>query len=594
MCEQKTYRPLSQLSRWFLGGILCLLTSSVALADRTVNVPLNHSIYAFVERYEARGILGGEVNGIRPYSRLQVANLLVLIRSAIDAGYAISLTERSLLVQYESEWAFELGREEPEGVLERLLKKRPALLYRAEEGQIQADVLVRQQTNRFTGWGRTADEVIYRNTVGGTVRGNVGQHLGFRMSFAQTREQGSRTYVWRDQVFQRRIEVPQLKGTLTDYHEAMAYMTVSLPYLAVEFGKDEARWGPGREDNLGLSNHAPSFPMLRLKSQLGAFRLVSIAGVLRACPDRPDSPLCSGMADQAASYIVNRQSRTIERSKYIAAHRLEVALTDWLDLGFHEVVIYGDRGLEPVYLNPFMFYWAAQSHLGDKDNVMMGLDIDIHRGDNRRYYLSYVIDDLKKAAIFSDDFANKFSLQAGLFWVDPPLLSDGDLLLEYVRVEPWIYTHKFPINTFRHFDAPLGHALEPNSDLIRLVLEKRLSHRWTVRVESRRSRHGENEILDDGSLRNVGGDIHYGWRPGDERMSKKFLDGLVQKRTEFEARVHWDIAGSLGIELGFAKTWAKDVYLPPNWGSSIPRQRRTGIGSGAQQELFLDIRYRRF
>ena len=94
------------------------------------------------------------------------------------------------------------------------------------------------------------------------------EYLGFRLSFAQTREQGSRTYVWRDQVFQRRIEVPQLKGTLTDYHEAMAYMTISLPHLAVEFGKDEARWGPGRQDNLGLSNHAPSFTMLRLKSKL--------------------------------------------------------------------------------------------------------------------------------------------------------------------------------------------------------------------------------------------------------------------------------------------------------------------------------------
>ena len=350
--------------------------------------------------------------------------------------YPISSTEYALFDLYEGEWSTELGREEPNGIVERLRARRPALRYRADEGQLQTDILVRQQTNRFTGWGRSEAELIYRNTVGGTVRGALGEYLGFRLSFAQTREQGSRTYVWRDQVFQRRIEVPQLKGTLTDYHEAMAYMTISLPHLAVEFGKDEARWGPGRQDNLGLSNHAPSFTMLRLKSKLGAFRLVSIAGVLRACPDRPDSPLCRGMADESASYVVNRQSRTIEKPKYIAAHRLEVALTDWLDLGFHEVVIYGDRGLEPTYINPFMFYWAAQSHLGDKDNVMMGLDVDIHPGGNRRYYLSYVIDDLKKAAIFSDDFANKFSLQAGLFWVDPPLLRDGDMLMDTCALSP--------------------------------------------------------------------------------------------------------------------------------------------------------------
>ena len=114
-----------------------------------------------------------------------------------------------------------------------------------------------------------------------------------------------------------------------------------------------------------------------------------------------------------------------------------------------------------------------------------------------------------------------------------------------MRIEPWIYTHKYPINTFRHFDAPLCHALAPNSDLIRLVLEKRLGTRWTVRMEGRRSRHGENEEGGDGSLRNVGGDIHYGWRPGDERTSKKFLDGLVQRRTELEARVRWNLVGGL-------------------------------------------------
>lgn len=594
MCDQKTYRSPSQLSRWTLGCLLCLLTSVAVSADRTVNVPLDHPIYAFVERFEARGILGGEVSGIRPYSRQQVADMLGSIRTAIDEGYPISSTEYALFTSYEGEWSTELGRKELDGIVERLRAKRPALRYRADEGQLQTDILVRQQTNRFTGWGRSGAELIYRNTVGGTVRGYLGEYLGFRLSFAQTREQGSRTYVWRDQVFQRRIEVPQLKGTLTDYHEAIAYMTISLPHLAVEFGKDEARWGPGRQDNLGLSNHAPSFTMLRLKSKLGAFRLVSIAGVLRACPDRPDSPLCRGMADESASYVVNRQSRTIEKPKYIAAHRLEVALTDWLDLGFHEVVIYGDRGLEPTYLNPFMFYWAAQSHLGDKDNVMMGLDVDIHPGGNRRYYLSYVIDDLKKAAIFSDDFANKFSLQAGLFWVDPPLLRDGDMLVEYVRIEPWIYTHKYPINTFRHFDAPLGHEQAPNSDLIRLVLEKRLGPRWTFRMEGRRSRHGENEEGGDGSLRNVGGDIHYGWRPGDERTSKEFLDGLVQRRTELEARVHWNVAGGLGVELGFVKTWGKDVYWPPNWGAATVPERRTGIGSGAQEELFFDLRYRHF
>ncbi len=594
LCNQKTYRSEFDLSRWWGGLLICLLTVVSSMADRTVNVPLDHPVYAFIERFEARGVLGGQVGGIRPFSRQYVAELLRAVRRAVDAGWEISAVERALLERYESAWSFELGRELPVGLKGRVRAGLPALYYSAEEGDVRADLLFRQQTDRFVGFQRAESERIYRQTVGGTVRGLLGEHVGFRISFTQTREQGTRTYTWRDQVYQRRIEVPQLKGSLTDYHEALGYMTFALPYIDVEFGKDEARWGPGRDDNLGLSNHAPSFTMLRLKSNIGAFRLVSIAGALRPCPDRPDSPLCSGMADPQASYVANGQSRVIERQKFLAAHRLEVALTSWLDVGFHEMVVYGDRGLEPTYLNPLMFYWAAQSHLGDKDNVMMGLDFDIHPGGNRRYYLSYVIDDLKKAAIFSDDFANKFSLQTGMLWVDPPLLSDGDLLVEYVRIEPWIYTHKFPINTFRHFDVSLGHELAPNSDRIALALEKRLTAEWTLKMGARRTRHGENEVLEDGGLRNVGGDIHYGWRPGDERESKAFLDGIIQQRTELELATRWQWGGQIAVEFGYVVEWGKQIYLPPNWGNSVVPERRTGIGDGRQDHLFFDLRYRHF
>lgn len=582
------------MSRWVCALFLVFFIAAECRADRTVNVPLDHPSYAFVERFEARGVLGGMVGGIRPFSRAYMAGLLAAVRAAGDRGLPISATELKRLERYEAEFLPELGGEYPQGVKARLHRGLPLYRYSGEEGVLQADLLFRQRTDHFTGRGRRQAEEVYRHTMGGIVRGHIGERIGFRMSFAQTREQGSRHYTWREQVYERRLEIPQLKGGLADYHEAMAYMTVSLPYVDVEFGKDEAAWGPGSDDNLGLSNNAPSYTMLRLKSSIGAMKLVSIAGVLRPCPDRPDSPLCRGLADSSASYIVNRQSRILERAKYLAAHRLEVALAPWLDLGFHEVVVYGDRSIEPTYLNPFMFYWAAQSHLGDKDNVMMGVDLDIHPGHNQRYYVSYVIDDLKKLAIFSDDFANKFSLQAGWFWVDPPLLTDGDLRFEYVRIEPWIYTHKFPINTFRHFDAPLGHELPPNSDRLALVITKRLGLGLELTGSLQRSRHGANEVLADGSIRNVGGDLHYGWRPGDERDSKHFLDGILERRTSLAGSVEWRILPQLVAEVGYEQEWGDGVPLPPNWGPAVPLSRRSGYGDGIERHLRVDLRYHYF
>jgi len=265
-----------------------------------------------------------------------------------------------------------------------------------------------------------------------------------------------------------------------------------------------------------------------------------------------------------------------------------------LDFGFQEVVIYGDRGPELSYVNPLMFYWAAQSYLGDKDNVMMGLDFDIHPGNGQRYYLAYVVDDLKKAGVFSNDFANKFSLQTGMLWVDPLRLADAEFRAEYLRIEPWIYSHKFPINTFRHFGAPLGHSLGPNSDQWQFSLSKRLNRDMAFNIGFERSRHGDNVLNEDGSIRNVGGDMHYGWRPGDERQSKKFLDGQLMKRTAIRAEVSWRILPDLEMEVEYIQEWGKGVPLPPAWGSGTPLPWRTGYGDGCEQHLRFDLRYNYF
>ena len=593
--------PVQKLSSLAL-LILSLLLRSDLGADISPNVPLEHWGYGFLERFEARGFFSGLGDGIKPFSRLEMARALNAVAAAVEEGGELTRVDGERLRRLQEEFGKEcrtLAGEESKREGEVAVRKglgshQPLFRYEHEQGELQADLSFRQQTDSFSGRGREQTEQIFRTRLGGEIRGNIREGVGYFISFEQTREQGSRTYILRDDVFERRIEVPQLKGNLADYHEGKAYLNFSLPFVDVEFGKDQVAWGPGPVDNLGLSGNAPSFDMLRLRARYGAFKLVSIAGALRPCPDRPDSPLCGNTADLERSYIVNHMSRTLEPEKYLAAHRLEVALATWIDVGFQEVVVYGDRGLEVTYLNPVMFYWAAQSYLGDKDNLMMGLDLDIHPGNGLRFYLAYVVDDLKKLKILSDDFANKFSFQSGFLWVDPLGLRDVDLRGEYVRIEPWIYTHKFPINTFRHFDGPLGHALGPNSDRWQLSATHRLRAGLGLHGGVSRTRHGDNVLLEDGSIRNIGGDLHLGWRPGDERESKKFLAGKVSRWTRVEVGLDLHFWAKWHLETGWAYEWGKDVPLPPRWGSNVALENRTGYGDGKQREFHFDLRYNYF
>ena len=596
--DKRDYAPLGRLSRTAL-LLAALWTGPATAGDISANVPIDHWAYRFIERCETKGYISGVGDGIKPFSRHEVAVLVARVTAASREGLELTPVEAGQLRRLEIEFADQgplkdigIG-EVPADPWERARSGHMPFEYRAAEGHVGMDLLARQQTDLRSGRGRDGYERVFRNRFGGVLRGSWGETVGFRLAFEQTREQGSRDYVIRDDVYERRLEFVQLKGGLADYHQGAAYLTFALPFARVQLGKDAARWGPAPDDNLGLSDNAPAYDMIRLSSRLGAFKLVSIAGSLRPCPDRPDSPLCAGLRNPD-SYIDNGVARRLEREKYISAHRFEVALAPWFDLGFQEMVVYGDRAPEWAYLNPVMFYWAAQSYLGDKDNVMMGIDFDVRPRPGMRLYLAYVVDDLKKLKVLSDDFANKFSLQSGFLFTDPLGVADTDLRGEYVRIEPWIFTHKIPINTYRHFDSPLGHALGPNSDRWRLQVAHRPAPDWEFGFELSRTRHGDNVVLEDGSILNVGGDLHLGWRAGDEREGKDFLSGNLGRRTWAGGQVSWRFLPRALLALGYGLEWGDNVPLPPRDTAGVALKNRTGYGDGGQNHLSFVLRYGHF
>ena len=91
--------------------------------------------------------------------------------------------------------------------------------------------------------------------------------------------------------------------------------------------------GSGADDNLGLSHNASSFTMLRMQTKIGKmnFRVWQVRlGVLS------EEIHLYGDIASGESYIINGQSRILERQKYLSGHRLEIGLASWIDLGFHE------------------------------------------------------------------------------------------------------------------------------------------------------------------------------------------------------------------------------------------------------------------
>jgi len=500
----------------------------VSAADPSPDVPLSHRIYHTIDRFEAHGWFRAPSAGMRPYSRTRVASLIVDILVQVDSGASVSRSERVLIERYKYEFRDEIHRL---GYISGATVQRgwrrlgePLMMWQDSTSMVRVEPLFKQQFILIRGKTHSRESVL-QTYVGGILEGVYRDRFGFRIRHFEAREWSTRPRVVRDDVIARPIEFVQFKGKTVDFREASFQLVWGTKWFSLDFGKSTLDWGPGRSGNLFLGTNPPPFGMIRLKVSHGRVRFSHLVGFLHARP---------GTIDSSLSRIENGHLRIFSPSKYLSAHRLEIDLTPKISLGLHEAVIYGHRRPDFLYLPPVSVLAAAQMATGDKDNLLMGLDISLRPVNGVKTYLSFFMDDLRK---FSPGaFSNKFGLQVGVFWVDPLHLRDTDLAVEYVRLSPYVYSHKFDINTFEHYDALLGYPLGPNADRLWGQLAHHFRSWLSFRLRFERDREGQNVLNPDGTLTNVGGDAEQGRRPQDP-ATKSFLAGHRETTTRFAAGV---------------------------------------------------------
>ena len=426
-----------------IGCVLVLLTSNSALADGTPDVLLAHPVYGVLDRFAARGQL--VMPNMRPFSRMQIAGLL---KEAMTIKTELSQIERGLLARYETEFAWELKTlgdvsTKPMGGL----KGDPLWTWRDSVAAVVVDPFFRQQIIARRGDG-FVKETVSQTYIGGILRGQF-QGFGFRLRHFEAREWSTQVRLRSEDVLAAPVESVQLKGQSVDFREGVFQLAWGNGWLRLDGGKGAVDWGPGRTGNLLLGNNTPTYGLFRLQARYKNVRYTHLAGSLQAR---------AGLYDTMRRVIDNGHVRIFLRTKRLAAHRLEVGFSK-VTLGIQESVVYGDRGFEPLYVMPVTFFTAAQNHLENRDNLAIGADISWRPGKGLELYGAWFFDDLAKLS--PSAFSNKFGLQMGLFWVDPLALEDTDIRAEYVRLEPFVYSHNFDINTYEHYDTLLGILLVP-------------------------------------------------------------------------------------------------------------------------------------
>lgn len=262
-------------------------------------------------------------------------------------------------------------------------------------------------------------------------------------------------------------------------------MSVNFGRLHVDMAMDNIKIGPALFSPLTASGEGAPIAFVRGVFDIGRFNYTQIVGELKTQKNR---------------------------QKYWYFHRFDVPLfNNHVEFGINEMIVNGDatdkaqsdpiakqyqgieRSIEFVYLIPFIPYSFAEHYVGDLDNALLSVDLTISWPKKTRWYVEFLLDDISSPAqIFGEDWGNKWALTAGVQYFTT--LNDNNLtmLLEYSRVEPWVYTHFMGGSTrYTHYAKPFGSIYGPDSDLLTVMALYDLGTMNTVAISFQNIRKGK-------------------------------------------------------------------------------------------------------
>lgn len=303
----------------------------------------------------------------------------------------------------------------------------------------------------------------------------------------------------------------------------IGYLQLRWGPARLRFGREPLSFGYSPIDNLLLSLQAPALDALLVDIPHGPFRFT----YLHAAADGTDT------------------ANVPVASKYIALHRIGWEPVTGFTVALYDMIVYSGRGLDFGYLNPLAFFVSTglqTAERSNRDNSLLALEVALRPRRGILLYGTLLVDDLNYATLFDTTVAgntNKFAFQLGVTGV-VPTEAGIQLAAEYVRLGPFVFSHRTIVNSWTHLNTPLGYPIQPNSDRWAFQLRSWLAPRIAFALTADYTRHGENLLGPDGGLlENVGGDILRG--DGDMRSPHRFLQGRrsFQRRISLQLEAEW-------------------------------------------------------
>ena len=426
--------------------------------SQSVYLTPTHEIYPFLKRMEARGLLPEYRDAAKPLSRRVLAMHLKTLAGAVDRMTQVERDEYEFL---KEEFHYELstlaGDLEPSEIRWHVISETfPGGIINLEPNFLIGQTDVGKETDRTRGQGAK----FY---------GYVFDDVGYYFNFVDYREVGTGINFNKTNTPDPGV-VPTTNlsgglGNILEYNTTEVQFTFHVGAFDFSLEKMQNVWGLERNGNLTFSDKSPSYPQIKLRVPVTDWMDFIYL----------HAELNSNVIDSSRSYwsdnsTITNYFREVDRLKYMAAHMIEFTPVHGVDVSLGESVIYSDRGPLLIYLIPIMFLKSAEHYDRDKDNIQWFSNLDLNLVKNVNVYGSLFIDDLSLDKILqAEEHPNYFGYAFGFQTYDV-LLKNLEFNAEYTRINPWVYTHKYPATTYTNNGYVMGSWMGQNSDNIFLNL----------------------------------------------------------------------------------------------------------------------------
>lgn len=221
-------------------------------------------------------------------------------------------------------------------------------------------------------------------------------------------------------------------------------------YINLTAGYDYLKIGDGYR-GLILSDFAGPMAYVNLKTKVWKLQYDNLYLRLNSDRDIPSNPLTISQPNY----------------KFATAHQLSINVNKWLNIGMYEMVVFNrSNHFELGYLNPIIFYRAAERALGSPDKVAIGINAKAIAAKGLRIYGQFLLNEFTAKEFFATNgyMHNKWGAQLGFNYYDAFAVNNLNIQVEGNWMRPYTFQHLdkgegFIAANFTHNNLPLGHPL---------------------------------------------------------------------------------------------------------------------------------------